>query len=168
MPATDDMRTFARFINVIDSADMLLHQQVAKREVAAWFGMEYQDGLWKMSGHVCPKISNDQFVFVTLNKQRADASYQYHDYFRDPSHFHWQSQSGTTPEKKKGLGVINHQENGSNLHLFVRKHPNAGKTILPFYYCGTIIYQSHTGSGPMNVEFELSFPLPSELYEYFG
>jgi superfamily II DNA or RNA helicase/phage repressor protein C with HTH and peptisase S24 domain len=168
LPATEEMRTFARFKKIIDPADMLLHQQIAKKEVAGWFGMEYQEGLWKMSGHVCPKNTNAQFLFITLNKQTADPNYQYHDYFRDRSHFHWQSQNSTTPTNKKGLEIINHLAHGSRLHLFVRKHPSTGSSASPFYYCGEVLYQSHTGSGPMNVEYNLKSPLPHELYEYFS
>jgi hypothetical protein len=125
-------------------------------------------GRWKLSGHICPKVSNDQFLFVTLNKQGAEADYRYHDYFRDPARFHWESQNGTTPENKKGKGIIEHEKDGGRIHLFVRKHKKLNNRPAPFYSCGTVAYQSHTGSGPMSVEYKLNSPLPEELHAYFG
>jgi superfamily II DNA or RNA helicase/SOS-response transcriptional repressor LexA len=168
MPATEDMRTFARFLSIVDPADMLLHQRIYKQDVAEAFGMEYKEGLWKLSGHVCPKASKDQFFFVTLNKQGAEQAYQYHDHFPDPGHFHWQSQAKTTPIAKKGRRVIHHSEEGSDIHLFVRKHKAENGKSAPFYYCGSLNYQSHKGSEPMDVDFKLNTPLPLELFEYFN
>ena len=168
MIASKEMRMFARFVTTIDPSDLLLHQMLFKYEVAEYFGMEYKEGLWKMSGHVCPKISDDQFLFVNLNKQGADPKHRYHDYFESPSIFHWQTQNSTKPESKKGLGLINHEVNDSVLHLFVRKHKMIKGKGSPFHYCGRVIYQSHHDSAPMNIKFKLSTPLPSKLYQYFS
>lgn len=167
MIASDEMRTFARFKTVIDPADMMLHQTFSKQQAAESFGLEYIEGIWKMSGHVFPKDSNDQFLFVNLNKQGANPQHRYHDYFKSPDIFHWQTQNRASPDNKWGQSVINHLENHSHLHLFVRKHKRIkGKASL-FYYCGKVLYKSHHGSGPMNIKFELECPLSPELFDYF-
>lgn len=167
MVATDDMRTFARLKSVVDSSYMFLHHAFKKSDVPGLFGLDYVEGLWKMPGHVCPANSKDQFLFVTLNKQGADKDYKYHDYFIDNSHFHWQSQNRTSPENEKGQKVIRHISNQSDIHLFVRKHPKISGKGAPFYYCGKLIYISHSGSAPMDVDFELESPLPKALFEMF-
>jgi hypothetical protein len=102
MPATEEMNTFARFKQVLDVTDLYLHHEFYKQEVPELFGLTYREGVWKLPGHVCPKETNDQFLFVNLSKQQAESDYQYHDYFTDKSHFHWQSQNKTTPQSDKG------------------------------------------------------------------
>jgi len=166
--ATEDMRTFARLKSVIDASDIFLHREFYKHEVAALFGMEYQEGLWKMSGHVCPKDSEDQFLFVTLNKQGADADYRYHDYFTDQSHFHWQSQNRTTPENGKGIGIIESSASPGSVYLFVRKFSKIKGKGAPFIFCGRLKYLEHTGSAPMDVDFEMETPLSAGLYDFFS
>ena len=165
--ATEEMRTFARFRNIIDPLDFYLFRSLMREDIPPLFGLEFKQGLWN-SGHVCPKDIDDQILFITLNKQGKIADHRYHDYFIDASHFHWQSQRATTPDDTRGRGLINHQNNRSRIHLFVRKYKMAGKTAAPFYYCGTARYQSHTGSAPMSVMYELDIRLPSDLMEQFG
>lgn len=167
IPATEEMRTFARFKTVIDPADMMMHQTFSKREAAEAFGLEYIEGIWKMSGHVFPKDSEDQFLFVNLSKQGADPQHRYHDYFEDQTTFHWQTQNRAQPDNKWGLAVINHMKNLSQIHLFVRKHKMIKGKASPFHYCGKVTYQDHRDGGPMNVDFKLENPLSAELFDYF-
>jgi len=167
MIATADMATFARFMQVVDISDILLHREFYKHEVAELFGLEYQEGVWKMPGHVSPKASDDQFLFVTLNKQGADKDYRYHDYFVDESHFHWQSQNRTTPENQKGLAIIENHKRPGSVYLFVRKFNKIKGKGAPFTFCGRLNYLSHVGSAPMDVDFELESALTPELSGFF-
>jgi len=128
------------------------------------FGLEYLEGLWKMSGHVTPKNTNDQFLFVTLNKRNADKDYLYHDYFKDESHFHWQSQNKTTPDSVKGKGII---DSPGTIYLFVRKFGKIRGKAAPFLFCGCLKYLNHSGSGPIDVDFELISPLPDHVFEQY-
>ena len=168
MVATDDMNTFARLKQVLDVNDILLHREYYKNEIAELFGMAYQEGVWRMHGHVCPKVSDDQFLFVNLNKQGALANLMFHDYFVDQSHFHWQSQNRTTPENEKGLGIIEANERPGSVYLFVRKFPKIRGKGAPFTFCGRLKYLKHTGSAPMDVDFEMESPLSEGLYDFFG
>lgn len=164
----ENMRAFAQLNRVVDKSDLLLHQQFYKHEVAQLFGMEYKEGLWKMPGHVCPKESEDQFLFVTLNKQKADEDYKYHDYFVDDTHFHWQSQNRTTPSKEKGIGIIQSNSLPGSIYLFVRKFPKIKGRGAPFTFCGRLKYLNHTGSGPIDVDFEMETPLTTALHQFFA
>lgn len=168
MKTTNDMNTFARLKKVIDVNDILLHREFYKHKVAELFGLGYKEGLWKMPGHVCPKDTQDQFLFVTLNKQRADADYRYHDYFVDKHHFHWQSQNRTTPDNEKGLRIIEANDRLGSVYLFVRKFPKVKGKGAPFTFCGRLKYLKHTGSAPIDVDFEMENPLSDGLYEFFG
>ena len=35
-------------------------------------------------------------------------------------------------------------------------------------FCGRLRYEKHSGSGPIDVDFELESPLSSSLYAYYG
>lgn len=163
--AEDDMNTFARLKNVISPNDMLIHREIYRREISAWF--KATKGNWLMSGHICPSDTADQFLLVTLNKSQSDKNYKYHDYFKSRSLFHWQSQNDTDDSDATGLGVINHRSNNSSLHLFVRKNPKISGKGSPFVYCGKVDYLSHSGSKPISFDLQLQTPLTSDLYEYF-
>ena len=161
MLTTEDMHTFARLKDVIDPIDIHLHKPFMRADIPGLFGLEFNKGAWE-AGHVCPKNHDDQFLLVTLNKQGKNTDHQYHDYFEDAETFHWQSQNMTAPSGGKGQGLINHQANGSKLHLFVRKNKLEAKKGAPFYYCGTVNYVSHEGEKPMSVISTLD----NELSEY--
>jgi len=167
MLATDEMNTFARLKKVLDVTDLYLHIELYKNEVAGVFGLEYREGVWKMPGHVCPKETNDQFLFVNLSKNQAESDYRYHDYFTDNAHFHWQSQNRTTPENDKGKKIINSNENEGSIYLFVRKFPKIAGKAAPFVFCGRMSYLNHSGSAPINVDFKLENELSPEIAELF-
>ena len=167
--ATDEMRTFARFKQVIDPVDMAMYKTYSRDQMPGIFGLEFLEGRWRQPGHVLsPTETKDQFFMVTLSKKGKETEYSYHDYFIDSDTFHWQSQNKTTPESKKGQGIINHQANGSHIHLFIRKNATIKGKSAPFYYVGKLIYVSHQGSAPMDVTYKLEQSLPNELVEYFG
>ncbi len=168
MLTTGDMTPFARLKDVIDPMDLHLHQSFMRADIPALFGLEFNKGAWE-AGHVCPKDHDDQFLLVTLNKQGKNADHQYHDYFEGGETFHWQSQNMTAPTGGKGQRLINHQANGSKLHLFVRKNKLEAKKAAPFFYCGTANYVSHKGEKPMSVITGLDYELSEYLkLEFMG
>mgnify|MGYP001415770003 CR=1 FL=1 len=113
------------------------------------------------------KAIDEQILLVTLNKRNHGKEHRYHDYFIDFNTFHWQSQNRSSPANSSGQKIINHETEGSNVHLFVRKHKMAGKRAAPFVYLGRVSYQKHTGAEPMNVVWKMSEPLSANLQEEF-
>ena len=86
----------------------------------------------------------------------------------DNSRFHWQSQNRTTPNNEKGVSIIESNYRPGSIYLFVRKFPKIKGKGAPFMFCGRLRYEKHSGSGPIDVDFELESPLSSSLYEYYG
>ena len=152
--ADDSMRTLAKLKEVLDPLELAIGQEFMREEIPVLFGEAYNPGNWQ-AGHVVLPNANAHVLLVTLNKQGKGADHRYHDYFIDDHTFHWQSQNQTTPESKRGRELINHQQSGVDIHLFVREHKMAGRTAAPFRYYGPVIYQSHKGSAPMSVTFKL-------------
>jgi hypothetical protein len=101
------------------------------------------------------KEKNVQILLVTLNKQGKGSEHQYHDYFIDDKHFHWQSQNSTSPSNKRGSEIIEHQKLGSRVYLFVRESKLRGKTASPFMCCGEVEYVKHENEKPMNITWKL-------------
>lgn len=155
MPATDEMRTLARLRGVIDPLDLAIGQSFMREDIPALFGETYSPGNWNV-GHVALNERNAHVLLVTLNKQGKADEHKYLDHWIDEDRFHWQSQNSTSPQSKRGCEIIEHERRGIALHLFVREHrklPN-GKAA-PFVYHGRATYESHRGSGPLDVILRL-------------
>lgn len=105
--------------------------------------------------------------FVTLNK--ADKEYSpttmYDDYSLNEWLFHWQSQSVTTVESPTGQRYLHHQEQGSNILLFVRefKKDNLTGGAAAYTYLGRANYVSHEGEKPINIVWKLEQPIPAKF-----
>ena len=139
-----------------------INKQYKRDEIPKYFGLEFNQGSW-CNGHVCPKDITDQILFVTVKK--SDLYVYNHGESTGREHYEdkintktvqWSSQASTTEDSKKGSGIINHEKNGSKIHLFVRetKLNSLGKASA-FKYLGTVKYTSHTGEKPMNIRFKL-------------
>lgn len=165
--STEEFRTLARFKTIIDPLDIYCFQEFMREDIPQLFGLTFNTGLWQ-SGHVRPKVSNHQFLLVTLNKQGKEANHQYHDYFLDDSTFHWQSQRNSTLSSAKGQAIVNHQKNKGDVYLFVRPTKLAGKKAAPFLFCGRVNYEGHTNEKPMNVTWKLEEKVPKHLYAFLG
>jgi len=154
MPATDEMRTLARFKAVLDPLDIAIGQSFMREDIPALFGESFNPGNWNV-GHVNLSDKKAHVLLVTLNKQGKSEGHRYLDHWIDATHFHWQSQNSTTPASKRGQEIIEHEKLGIAIHLFVREGKLGNGKAAPFIYHGSVRYCSHTGSGPMSVVFEL-------------
>ncbi|MBT3202809.1 MAG: DUF3427 domain-containing protein, partial [Gammaproteobacteria bacterium] len=56
---------------------------------------------------------------------------------------------------KRGKELIEHENRGITVHLFVRENKLAAGKAAPFTYYGSARYQEHKGSAPMSVIWEL-------------
>jgi hypothetical protein len=154
LPASDEMRTLARFKAVIDPLEMAIGQAWLREEIPPLFGETFNPGNWN-SGHVVLTARKAHILLVTLNKQGKSEDHRYLDHWLDEHSFHWQSQNSSSPTSKRGREIIDHQRLGMSIHLFVRDARLAGRTAARFVYHGSVSYRSHSGSEPMSVIFEV-------------
>jgi superfamily II DNA or RNA helicase/HKD family nuclease/SOS-response transcriptional repressor LexA len=152
--ASEDMVTFARLKGKVDPLELFVGEEFMREEIPPLFNEEFNPGNWQ-SGHVVLKEKNAQILLVTLNKQGKAEDHQYHDYFMDEKHFHWQSQNSTSPSNKRGREIIEHQKIDSSVYLFIRENKLRGKRASPFTFYGEIKYVKHESEKPMNVTWEL-------------
>lgn len=154
IPATDEMHTLARLKNVIAPLDLAIGQAFMREDIAPLLGETYNVGNWNV-GHVTLADKKAIVLLITVNKQGKAIDHRYLDHWIDERTFHWQSQNSTSPTSKKGKDIIEHEQNGVMIHLFVRETKLENGKGAPFTYHGKVQYQSHTGSSPMSVIFRL-------------
>lgn len=151
MTLTASMRPIARLVRVVDPLEFRIGHSFTRDEIPSLFGTTFNLGNWN-SGHVSLLAAHAVVLLVTLNKQGKAAEHRYVDRWESPTLFHWQSQNSTTPGSKRGRELINHEANGTAVHLFdrERKLGKDGKAA-PFVYRGRVRYLGHSGSAPMSV-----------------
>ncbi|MGB1293382.1 MAG: DUF3427 domain-containing protein, partial [Pseudoalteromonas sp.] len=149
-----------------------LHSRYTRQQILAAFGAHtFDKKSTAREGVLEFKNQNLELLFVTLNK--CEKTYSpttlYHDYAISPTLFHWQTQNSARPEHGRGLSYIQHQQTGKTILLFVREQgkDENGRTM-GFVNYGEVKYQNHNGSQPMNITWELTNPMPSEMWHEAG
>jgi hypothetical protein len=124
-------------------------------KVAPW-----QSGVWKV-----PQWKSD-LLAITLDKSAESFTERtsYKDYALSPTKFHWESQTDTSDQSQTGQRYIHHSSQDWKIQLFVRKS-NEDRA---FWYIGPAQYVEHRGSNPMEITWDLSHPLPGDLYQDFA
>jgi len=104
-------------------------------------------------------------LFVTLDKshRRFSPTTRYEDYAISDRLFHWQSQSGTSPQSEAGRRYLEQSVNGWRFLLCVR--PKAGDA---YTYLGPVRHLSHTGSRPMSITWQVEVPIPATLMQEYA
>ena len=135
-----------------------------RAEIPPLFGLKFVATTWQQ-GYV-PK-DNRIFLLVTLEKRGMSAEHQYGDRFLTPEIFEWQSQNRHKQDSKAGQGMLHHLENGTAVHLFVRKRGKIGSKAAPFIYCGEVEFVDWEGNQPITIRWKLRQVLNSSLTELF-
>ena len=109
-----------------------------------------------MKGERC-----DVFVFTRVkNEKTFSPTTQYKDFAISRDLIHWESQSVTRADSDTGLRYQNHTKMDSDVMLFAR-HTDEERA---FYFIGPATYVSHQGEKPMQVTWQLTHPLPGDLF----
>ncbi len=105
-----------------------------------------------------------ELLFVTLDKSSGfHKGISYHDYAISPSRFHWQTQNSASPSTSIGRRYLESDRNGWSFQLFVRTTPES-----PYVACGPVRFVDAHGEKPMNVVWELEYPLSARLFQQFS
>ena len=113
--------------------------------------------------------SRCNLLFVTVHKDEDDysPSTMYADYALDERRFHWQSQSGTRPDDKKGRRHVEHEVDGVTPLLFVRMRQKDDRNERePYRFLGPVRLLGWSGERPMSVEWGLEEAMPAEVLRH--
>jgi superfamily II DNA or RNA helicase/HKD family nuclease len=155
MLANEEMHTLARLKAIISPLDLALGEAFMREDIAPLFDETYSIGNWNV-GHISLPNKKAIVLLVTINKQGKAKDHRFLDHWIDDQTFHWQSQNSTSPESKRGRDIIEHEQNGVAIHLFVRGSKLENGKGAPFVYHGKVRYDSHSGSSPMSVILKLA------------
>ena len=137
---------------------LAIHRRYGRREVLAAVGRwnesakpESREGLVRLEDE------KTELLFVTLDKaeKRFSATTRYEDYAISADLFHWQTQSGVSPDSPTGRRYAEQDQNDWRFLLFVR--PTIDDT---YTYLGPARYIEHRGSRPMSITWRLEIPIP--------
>jgi superfamily II DNA or RNA helicase len=146
-----------------------IHCQYSRDELLAAFGDIRNGKLYKpREGVYYNKSTNCNLLFITLNKSEKEysPSTMYKDYAISEMLFHWQSQSNTKPNSKKGQRHINHKTKGITPLLFVRNSKkDERRETEPYFFAGPANIKKWEGVQPMNITWKLRKPLPADIYQ---
>ena len=66
------------------------------------------------------------------------------------------------------LSKLNPKNKQNHSVIFTRKSKDENGRTMGFVNYGEVKYQSHNGSQPMNITWELTNPMPSEMWHEAG
>lgn len=116
--------------------------------------------------HFFAELNLDLFL-VTLVKdgKNFSATTSYKDYPISPDIFHWESQSSTALGTPTADRYIHHQERDSSIVMAVRNtDTNAIGLAQAFTLLGQVDYIRHQNEKPIQFEWKLQRPMPTQLY----
>jgi superfamily II DNA or RNA helicase/HKD family nuclease len=148
------------------SGPLTLHASYTRKQILMAFGQgDFSTPRSSREGLLHIPDQKIDLFFADINKTEADYSptTMYEDYAINEHLFHWQSQSTASEDSATGQRYIHHKEQGYTPILFIRdrKQTATGLTT-PYFYAGPLTYQSHQGSRPMTIRWELQVPLPAK------
>jgi superfamily II DNA or RNA helicase/HKD family nuclease len=106
-------------------------------------------------------------LFVTLRKAMTDYSptTRYRDYVVAPDLFHWESQTATGADSRRGRLYREHAKMQVRVLLFMRLDRRDEHVTEPYWFLGPVTYVSHESERPMKVIWRLHTPMPTDLFE---
>jgi len=144
-----------------------LHSRYNRDQILVALGLHtFEKASSNREGVAVNKERNVEALFITLKKSEKEYSPTtlYDDYAINEYLFHWQSQNATSPESPKGQSYLRHGELDKTILLFVREQNEDGNTM-SYVFLGDANFMQSSGSRLMNIEWELTEPMPAYLWK---
>ena len=144
-----------------------VHGHYTREEILAAFGastavrpMPLQTGVY------WHEETRTDLLFITLQKTERDYSptTRYLDCAISDRLFHWESQANTTAASQRGISYIEHERQGRNVVLFIRKAKTVDGRTAPYLCAGGATYVEHRSEKPMQITWRLDHRLPGDIF----
>jgi superfamily II DNA or RNA helicase len=144
-----------------------VHARYSRDEALAAFGMERPNSVREGVKWLEEERADVFFVTLTKVESHYSPSTMYADRAISPVRFQWESQNRTSVSSETGQRYINHRRLGSSVHLFLRetKSTDGDLGTPPYFYAGTMQYESHSGDRPIRIMWRLDEPLPIDVFQ---
>lgn len=159
-------------INLGFAFPLKIHSRYTRDQILAALQLhQFEKASSNREGVAYNKSLNAEALFITLKKTEKEYSPTtlYEDYAINETLFHWQSQNRASAANASGQAYINQRATGRKVLLFVREQNNDeyGFT-LSYIFLGEAGFRKYRGAKPMNIEWELSEPMPAYLWKESG
>ncbi|MFI1192348.1 DUF3427 domain-containing protein [Micromonospora sp. NPDC020750] len=143
-----------------------VHARYSRNEACAAFGMPNPGSLREGVKWLESERADLFFVTLVKSEQHYSPTTMYADRAITERLFQWESQSTTSSVSTTGQRYVNHEQRGSTVHLFVRETrvPDRDLGAPAYLYAGPMAYREHSGDRPMRIVWELTHPLPADMY----
>jgi len=146
-----------------------LHSRYTRDQILAAFGLStFEAKSSNREGVAVIQELNTELLFIDLIKSEKDFSPStlYQDFAISERLFHWQTQNSARPDLGKGLSYINQRKLNKIILLFVReRNEDEYQNTMSYVFLGDARFIEHTGSKPMNINWELKEPMPPYLWK---
>lgn len=154
-----------------DEDNLVLYQKYSRKDICRILNWEKDDSStvygYRIKNGTCP-------IFVTYEKKDdISETTKYNDQFIDTQLFSWMTRSRVTLDSHEAQEIINYQQNGLRIYLFIKKSDGEGTD---FYYMGkatpvghrqTTIDDKNGNPIPiMNFKLKLEKTVRNDIYDY--
>lgn len=140
--------------------DLSLHRLYTRPDIVNYFGVQYDPARHNTGVLRFRTPSEHIVIIVKLDTTGAVAQHQYVNAFQGDSEFIWTSQNQQTREAGSGREIVDHQQTGTTIHLFVQPSSHSKAA-----YLGPVQFVAATGDCPMRVTFRLRDRVPQAVLE---
>jgi hypothetical protein len=104
---------------------------------------------------------------ITFQKTEKEFSptTMYADYPISRTLLHWESQSNTALDSPTGQNLVHHEIRGYTILVFARPKKKQNQCTVPFVFLGPARHVSHQKERPIQMVWELRYPMPVEMFE---
>ncbi len=153
--------------------DLMLYHKYSRQDVCRLLNWD-KDESSTIYGYKVDKRSMTCPIFVTYHKniEEIDPSINYHDHFKSPEEFAWETRHSVKLGSSEPKAIRN-EEGPMRKLLFVQKNNDEG---IAFYYMGSMEFLSNTQGKKetgkskelpvVAMEFAMHTPVPADLYDY--
>jgi hypothetical protein len=106
-------------------------------------------------------------LLITFQKTEKEFSptTMYADYPISRTLLHWESQSNTALDSPTGQNLVHHEIRGYTILVFARPKKKHNNCTVPFVFLGPARHLSHQKERPIQMVWELQYPMPVEMFE---
>lgn len=148
-----------------------LGQKYSRRDVLKLMNVRKDEPPLNIGGYKIDQETNSCPIFITYHKSEdISDTIKYEDELLNESTLRWFSKNKRTLESNDVSTIINSNENGLRLELFVIKDDSEGGE---FYYLGPLKYVEgsadellRNGDTVVQMRFKLESPVETNLYKY--
>lgn len=140
--------------------DLRIHARYSRNEIVNHFGVQYDPakhnkGVLPFPGHFA--------IIAKLDTSGAVVNHQYKNTLLSKHLMRWQSQNQARQDNRAGRELLDHEQNGVSIHVFLQRTSHRDAV-----YLGPVVVVDVRGNGPMNVDFKLKNDVRDDVMEDLG